>query len=415
MMRAFVVSDMLGQKAGCYLATSLLCRELTRLGLRVTCFAQNVDFGEEAIPGSFEIVRPWARRGCRWDWPGQSLSWQARRRIESQKPNYVIVMGAGPLSRYLLQSRVASRLLIWELTNATPGNKFVDSEASRLLKRSRAMLSPSAAIDRGIRETYGYTGPILRLPFWIEDGEGSEVRGRRSEVRGQRSVVRGPWSVVRGQSSPAARARDNGTAGRQDCETSRSRVPVVSSSCGPFMTDFIYLGRRDIEKGLHELVRAAAEVSKQFPGVQVMIAGQGSEEPFAATARELGVTDNIRFQFFRTRKDTMDAMANSRCLVLPSYHEGYPLVLLEAIRVSVPVIATTVGSVPEVFEGSEAALLVPPKDVSSLAGAMRTILSDSSQHYEQRRQAAAELFRKLNSAEAIRARLESLLRQAREL
>ena len=111
----------------------------------------------------------------------------------------------------------------------------------------------------------------------------------------------------------------------------------------------------------------------------------------------------------------MDALANSRCLVLPSYHEGYPLVLLEAVRFGVPVIATTVGSVPEVFAGSEAALLIPPKDVSSLADAMRTILSESPEHHQERRQAARELFRKLNSTEAIRARLETLLQQAREL
>ena len=158
-------------------------------------------------------------------------------------------------------------------------------------------------------------------------------------------------------------------------------------------------------------MRATAEVSKEFPGVRVLIAGQGSEGPFAAAARELGVTENIRFQFFRTREETMAALANSRCLVLPSYHEGYPLVLLEAIRVGVPVIATAVGSVPEVFAGSQAALLIPPKDVSSLANAMRTMLSESPQQHAQRRKAAVELFVRLNSADAITMRLKDLLQQ----
>jgi glycosyltransferase involved in cell wall biosynthesis len=365
-MLAFIISDMLGQKAGCYLATSLLCQELAGLGLRVTCFAQNVDFGGEPVPGTFEIVRPIVRRGCRWDWPGRCLARQARRQIRAQDPAYVIVMGTGPFARYLLGSGVASRLLIWELTNATPGNKFVDPEAGRSLNRCRAVLSPSVAIDRGIREAYGYTGPILRLPFWIEDG----------------------------QTPPH---------------------PQLSNRNSEPITDFIFLGRRDIEKGLHELVRATAQVAKEFPDVCVLVAGPGGAEPFAATARELGVTANIRFKFFRTRGEAMAALATSRCLVLPSYHEGYPLVLLEAIRVGVPVIATAVGSVPEVFIGSKAALIVPPKDVPSLAQAMRDILSQPPQHHEERRQAARELFRTLNSAEAIRMRLKFLLQQVREL
>jgi len=370
---------MLGQKAGCYLATTLLCQELVQLGLRVTCFAQNVDFGGEPIPITFEIVAPCVRRGCRWDWPGRCLASQARRQIRSQEPDYVIVMGTGPLARYLLISDVANRVLIWELTNATPGNKFVDASASRLLGRCRAMLSPSAAIDRRIGETYGYTGPTLRLPFWIEDGSG-----------------RGPRTEIRKQTPEGAKAR-----------VERNTRPPDDR----LAADFIYLGRRDVEKGLHELVRATAEVSRQFPSVRLLIAGQGSEAPFATTARTLDMTDNVLFRFLRTREETMNALANSRCLVLPSYHEGYPLVLLEAARCGVPSIATTVGSIPEMFANSQAAVLVPPRDVSALAEAMQTILAEPPKDYEERRKAAVELFARLSSAEVVRTRLKNLLRQ----
>ena len=393
-MLAFVISDMLGQKAGCYLATSLLCQELARLDLRVTCFAQNVAFGGDPIPITFEVVRPWVRRGCRWDWPGRCLTWQAKRQIRAQDPDYVIVMGTGQLARYLLSSNVANRLLVWELTNATHGNKYVDAEASRLLNRCRAMLSPSAAIDRGIRETYGYRGPVLRLPFWVEEtGQSAERRAQSGEVRGQ----------------PGEVGTDFTGQGKQKEETPSPLSYLLSPR--PASADFIYLGRRDVEKGLHELVRATAAVAKEFPGVRVLVTGQGSEAPFATTARELGVAENIRFQFFSTREETLAALANSRCLVLPSYHEGYPLVLLEAARCGVPSIATTVGSIPEIFADSPAAVLVPPKDVPALTEAMRTILAEPPQQHEQRRTAARELFRKLNSAEAITARLQDLLQQ----
>ena len=178
-MTAFVVSDVLGRKAGAYLATWLLCRELARLGLKVTCFARHESWAGQESTDQFEVVRPWLLKGCRRDWPGQCLAWQASRRIRREQPNLVFVAGVTLLARYLLKSASANQLLIWELTNANPGNKFVDREAARLLSCCRGLLSPSKAIDQYIRQTYGYQGPILRLPFWVEDeSEKQKAEGR---------------------------------------------------------------------------------------------------------------------------------------------------------------------------------------------------------------------------------------------
>jgi glycosyltransferase involved in cell wall biosynthesis len=355
---AIVVSGALGQKAGPYLAAALLCQELVRLNRQVTCFAQSLAISPDSPPAPFRIVQPLMRRGWRWDWPGKCLAWQARRCIRCQPDAAVFVMGLTRLAGFLLRSDVAGRLLVWENTNANPGNKFVDPEAGRRLGRCRAVLSPSRTIDEAIRQTYAYTGPLFRLPYWIED-----------------------------QQKPYNPPRD-------------------------FIADFIYLGRRDAEKGLAELVRAAAAVAKQRPELRVLIAGAGSEEPYASQARELGVAQNVRFQFFPGRDEAMSALARSRCLVLPSYHEGYPLVLLEAAQLSVPCIATRVGSVPEVFDGSMAAILLPPRDASLLAGAMLTVLAEPPSRHEERCHAAHELFSRLNSAGAVASRLQHVLKSA---
>ena len=407
---------MVGQKAGAYLATWLLCRELEQLGLNVTCFAQHASWEgpnsrrasasatnshsfsplgertpqtmrspqarpnrssrrEEAqsslpcpsplssqlstLTSLFPIVRPLLRKGCRWDWPGRCLAGQARRRIRREQPDFVVVVGVTSLARYLLQSNVANRLLVWELTNANPGNKFVDPEASRLLSRCRAMLSPSKTIDQNIRQTYGYEGPLLRLPFWIEE----------------------------------------------------SYQPFNSSTLQPFnfLFDFLFLGRRDVEKGLNELIRATAEVAKSFPSLRVLIAGTGNEEPFATLCRNLGVAQNVSFRFFPTREETLAALAQARCLVLPSYHEGYPLVLLEAAQRGIPFIATRVGSAAEVFEGTGAGLIVPPRDDQALANAMLAVLAEAPDQYAARRAAAYAVFRKISSAETVRYSLTRLL------
>ncbi len=356
--RAFIVSDVLGQKAGAYRLTAVLAQELARLGLRVTCFAQAEEWARDRRPESFAVVRPWLPRGSRWAWPERCLAWQARQRMQTERPDFVFMVGVTALARRLLQSEAARHLVILELTNATPDNKFVDAEASRLLGRARAVLSPSEAIDRAIRETYGYRGLLMRLPFWVED-------------------LRQPY------------------------------LPPPPA----FLADFIFLGRLDEEKGLNELLHATAVVAKQFPGLRVLIAGQGSREPFAALARSLGVSPNVDFQFFDYlhQTDKMKALGSSRCLVLPSYHEGYPLVLLEAAQMSVPIIATQVGSIPDVFGRSDAALLIPPRNADALATAMLTIMTEPSESYVARRQAAWTAFGELSSAASVTQRLRELL------
>lgn len=357
--RAFVICGMVGHRGGGCLAPLLLCQELAQLGLRVTCFTLLAEFVDGDVPREFKIVLPLLNKGHCWDWPSRCLAWQAQRRIALERPDYVFVTGITTLARYLLQSNVADQILAWEFTNANRGNRFVDAAATRLLGRARAVLSPSAAIDQGIRQTYGHQGRILRLPFWIED-QGVEY-------------------------APAP-AR--------------------------FAADFIFLGRRDEEKGLEELVYSTAEVSKRFPSVRVLIAGPGSEEPYASLAHTLGVASNISFKFFKTRQETLKAMAQSRCLVLPSYHEGYPLVLLEAAQFSVPFIATTVGSVPGLYGESKAALLVPPRNVRELTAAMLAMLEESADAYAVRRKAAHAIFSKLSSSVGVRETLKNVLSEA---
>jgi glycosyltransferase involved in cell wall biosynthesis len=359
--RAVVICGMLGHRGGGCLAPLLLCQELARLGLRVTCFTQLGEFLDGHIPKDFKIVTPWMQKGCRWDMPGKCLAWQARRWIRRERPAFVFVAGVVSLARYLLKNTVADQLLLWEFTNANPGNKFVDAKASRLLGRARAVLSPSAAIDQGIRQTYHYRGRLLRLPFWIKD-----------------------------------------------TELKPSAAPV------DFAAEFIFLGRRDAEKGLKELIAATGIVARRCPGIRVLITGSGSEQPFAAQAAGLGLTANIRFQYFSSYAEIMGALANSRCLVLPSYHEGYPLVLLEAAQLGVPFIATQVGSVAEVFDGTGAGLIVPPRDEKALAAAMLTILEETPGSYRQRRASAYEVFRRVSSKAAVEASLRRVLEELKQ-
>jgi len=337
------------------LAPLLLCRELVALGYEVTAFTHhlNVPGGENAA--GFRVVKPSVRTGCRWHFPERVLAQQVSREWRRREPEQVIVCGAGKLAGFLLGHPLAEHLLVWEFTNATPGNSHVCSRAIRRLSRCRAVLSPSESIDRNIRGTYGYRGDIRRLPFWIEP------------------------------------------------------QPVRQHAVETPLADFIYLGRRDPEKGLFELIRATRRVSERFPAVRVLITGPGDDAPYRAVAGELGVADRVRFEFFPGYTDTLDALARCRYLVLPSYHEGYPLVLLEAAQFGVPFIATDVGSVKEVFGSANAGLIVPPGDADALADAMLSVLGETTGRYAERKQAVSRVFHDLCDPDAVRSRLAQAL------
>ena len=354
--KAFVITSHLGTAGGAALAPLLLSEALEGLGLEVTIFAQNLVFGEDEFQKNLQIVTPWLKRGCRWDIPEQVLALQVARAVKRQQPDYVFMCGITRLARYLLMSDIAGHLMVWEFTNANGGNKFVNEYAIHLLEKCRLILSPSAAIDQGIRQTYGFGGLILRLPFWIAD---------------------------------------NG-------------IPLNKPVSLPAV-DFIYLGRRDPEKGLHELIAATALAAASYPDISVLISGQGNQSMYEIQSESLGVKRNVQFQFFHTHTEVMDALRQSRCLVLPSYHEGYPLVLLEAAAHGIPFIATRVGSVAEIFEGSEAGLIIPPKDKDALAEAMLQILGENEQAYCNRKSAARRVFERISSKEVVRGNLEKVL------
>jgi len=134
-------------------------------------------------------------------------------------------------------------------------------------------------------------------------------------------------------------------------------------------------GRLSPEKGHTVLLEAFATIAPQMPDVWLVLLGDGPEyRRLAALADSLGITRRVLFAGYR--KDIAAIFQVMDFLVLPSHTEGLPMVILEAFACGKPVVATTVGGVPEVVRQGETGLLIPEGDVAGLRRAMGAMLMD---------------------------------------
>jgi glycosyltransferase involved in cell wall biosynthesis len=131
-------------------------------------------------------------------------------------------------------------------------------------------------------------------------------------------------------------------------------------------------GRLAAQKDFGLLLAAAATWRDLEPVPLVVIAGDG---PLAGELRARAAALGVAAEFPGHRDDVPALLAAAAVFVLPSRWEGQPLVLQEALRAGVPVVATRAGGIPEL--AGDAALLVPPGDASALADAVRSVLTDA--------------------------------------
>ena len=137
------------------------------------------------------------------------------------------------------------------------------------------------------------------------------------------------------------------------------------------------VGRLVPIKGLEWLLKAAPRVLAEFPQACFVIIGDG---PMLGELRELTAILGIglRVVFLGAREDVPECLAAFDLFVLPSLNEGMGRVLLEAMAVGCPVVATRVGGIPDIVADRTTGLLVPPRDDRALAEAILTLLRDRS-------------------------------------
>ena len=129
------------------------------------------------------------------------------------------------------------------------------------------------------------------------------------------------------------------------------------------------LGRLVPIKGFDLLVRALPAVAAQIPSARVVLVGDGAERAhLEAIAAAMGVSERLRLTGETT--DVASYLAAADVVAVPSRNEGMGRVIVEAMALGLPVVATAVGGIPDVVTDGECGRLVEPEDVDALAAAL---------------------------------------------
>lgn len=152
-------------------------------------------------------------------------------------------------------------------------------------------------------------------------------------------------------------------------------IPPDRSARGGKPCRILFLGNLIERKGVADLLRALAQLGLAAGTWEATLAGGGNEDFYRSLATKLGIAPQIRFAGWIGSAEVHEQLVWADILVLPSYDEGLPLVILEALGFALPVICTPVGAIPEVLLDEKTALMIAPGDVSGLARAIGRLVT----------------------------------------
>lgn len=129
-------------------------------------------------------------------------------------------------------------------------------------------------------------------------------------------------------------------------------------------------------KGHRVLLEAMRELGVQHPQAKLVLLGEGEEQAdMRSLCKNLGITEKVRFAGFQPNVGEWLSAADVN--VLPTFYEGFPLTILEAMAAGLPTVASNVGGIPEAIEDRVSGLLVPAGDPQTLAATISSLISNA--------------------------------------
>ncbi len=137
---------------------------------------------------------------------------------------------------------------------------------------------------------------------------------------------------------------------------------------------FVCVGRLCPQKGQVQIPVVVAALKTDFPQIEVILVGDGdSRAEVEAEIARCGVAQNVRIAGWMDNAKVREAIADGRCFLLPTFAEGLPVVIMEALALGRPVISTYIAGIPELVDEG-CGWIVPAGDVEALEAVMRAAL-----------------------------------------
>ncbi len=200
-----------------------------------------------------------------------------------------------------------------------------------------------------------------------------------------------------------------------DNVTSRDRADRIKEFGIEGETVVGYVGRIVYEKGVRELIEAAGRINRKFPRTRFIMVGDplpsdrdGCLEEINRMRRELGLEEVLDLTGYR--KDIPQLMSIFDIFVLPSYREGMPRSLIEAMASGLPVVATDIRGCREEVKNEVTGLLVPPRNAEALADAVERLIASPEEASRMGKQGRKRAESEFDQSEVISIQLSELNR-----
>lgn len=140
----------------------------------------------------------------------------------------------------------------------------------------------------------------------------------------------------------------------------------------------LYMGRMTAKKGIYDFLEAVQRLHEQGLALRALVCGTGEEEGVRRFIEERNLSTVVELAGWVAGDEKWAILDAAAVFVLPSYFEGQPMAVLEAMACGTPVVCTRVGGVPDVIIDEQDGLLVDAGDVPALASAIERLLNDGA-------------------------------------
>ena len=168
--------------------------------------------------------------------------------------------------------------------------------------------------------------------------------------------------------------------------------------------NIVLLGRLNERKGTYDLISVVKDISKKFNDIKLLLAGDGDIVKLNNKIEELGIEEYVEVLGWIDHEKRENILRDTLIYVLPSYNEGMPMSVIEAMSYGIPTISTFVGGIPQLIDNNINGFLIQPGDKESLKNNIEILLANS----ELRDEMSLKAYEKINSKFNLKRKIENL-------